>query len=90
MEPSKVSSKWQVVIPRRVREAEQIRIGSEVAFERVAEGVLLRPLGAGKRIDPQEANGILQTRRRPAARADVARAVRAAAMRKEQKRGSSR
>ena len=43
LDTSKVSSKWQVVIPRRVREAEQIRVGSEVMFERTAEGILLRP-----------------------------------------------
>jgi len=31
MDTSKVSSKWQVVIPRNVREAEQIRAGKFVA-----------------------------------------------------------
>ena len=34
MDTSKVSSKWQVVIPRSVREAEQIHVGSTMAFER--------------------------------------------------------
>ena len=86
MDTSKVSSKWQVVIPRHVREAEQIRIGSEVAFERTAEGILLRPVGAGKRIAPEEAYGILRTRRRAATKADIARAVRASLARKEQRR----
>ena len=38
MESSKVSSKWQVVIPRAVRKLERIHIGSEVTFERTAEG----------------------------------------------------
>ena len=90
MESSKVSRKWQVVIPRHVREAEQIRIGSEVAFERTAEGILLRPLGAGKHSAPEEVYGILKTRRRAATQADIARAVRAAAARKEHKRGTSR
>ena len=32
MDTSKVSSKWQVVIPRHLREAEQIRVGSEAAL----------------------------------------------------------
>ncbi len=86
MDTSKVSSKWQVVIPRRVREAEQIRVGSKVAFERTAEGILLRPVGAGTRIAPEEAYGILTTRRRAASDADVARAVRLAAVRNERRR----
>ncbi|MBI4189128.1 MAG: AbrB/MazE/SpoVT family DNA-binding domain-containing protein [Betaproteobacteria bacterium] len=90
MDTSKVSSKWQVVIPRHVREAEQIRVGSEVAFERTAEGILLRPVGAGKRVAPEEVYGILKTRRRAATEADIARAVRAAAARKEHKRRTSR
>jgi len=90
MYSSKVSSKWQIVIPRRVREAEQIRVGSQVAFERTAEGILLRPLGAGKRIAPEQGYGILKTRRRAATQADIARAMRAAAARKEHKRRTSR
>jgi AbrB family looped-hinge helix DNA binding protein len=90
MESSKVSAKWQVVIPRQLREAEQIRIGSKVAFERTAQGILLRPLGAGKRLAPEEAYGILKTRRRAATQADIARAVRATAVRKERERKTSR
>ena len=86
MDTSKVSSKWQVVIPRHLREAGNICVGGEVAFERTAEGILLRPVGSGKRIAPQEAYGILKTRRRPATDADIARAVRAAAVLKERKR----
>ena len=90
METSKVSSKWQVVIPRRVRKAEQIRVGSEVAFERTSEGILLRPVGAGRRLDAKEGYGMLNTRRRPASDADIVRAVRAAAATKEKKRALSR
>lgn len=90
MDTSKVSSKWQVVIPRHVREAEQLRVGSEVTFERTAEGILLRPVGAGKRVTPEDAYGILKTRRRAATEADITRAVRSAMVRKEQKRRSSR
>ncbi|MSQ69924.1 MAG: AbrB/MazE/SpoVT family DNA-binding domain-containing protein [Betaproteobacteria bacterium] len=90
MDTSKVSSKWQVVIPRRVREAEQIRVGSEMAFERTAKGILLHPIGAGKRVAPEDVYGILKTRRRAASEADIARAVRATAARKEHKRRTSR
>ena len=90
MDTSKVSSKWQVVIPRQLREAEQIRVGGEVAFERTAEGILLRPVGAGTRTAPESAYGILKTRRRAATDEDVVRAVRDAAARKEHKRRASR
>ena len=51
---------------------------------------MLRPLGVGKRIAPEEGYGILKTRRRAATEADIARAVRAAAARKEHKRRTSR
>lgn len=47
----------------------------------------MRPIGAGKRIAAEEAYGILKTRRRPATDTDIARAVRAAAARKERRRG---
>ena len=90
MNTSKVSNKWQVVIPRQVRKAEQIRIGTEVTFERTAAGILLRPIGAGKRITAEQGYGILTTRRRPATQADIARAVRAVATRKEKKRQTTR
>ncbi len=90
MDTSKVSSKWQVVIPLHVREAEHIRVGSEVAFERTAEGILLRLVGAGKRMPAELGYGILKTRRRAATDADIARAVRAAVVRKEHKRRTLR
>lgn len=90
LQPPRWSGKWQVVIPRQVREAEQIRVGSEVAFERTAEGILLRPVGAAKRVAPEAGYGILETRRRAATEADIARALRAAAVRKERKRRISR
>ena len=90
MDTSKVSSKWQVVIPRQVRESEHIRVGTEVAFERTAEGILLRPVGAGERITPEQGYGILKTRRPAATEADIARAVRAAVVHKQHKRRTSR
>ncbi len=85
MDTSKVSNKWQIVIPRHLREAGQICIGGEVAFERTAQGILLRPVDTGKRFAPEEAYGLLATRRRPATQADIAHAVRAAVVRKERK-----
>ena len=90
METSKVSSKWQVVIPRAVRKTERIRIGSEVTFERTADGILLRPVGAGNRITAAQGYGVIKTRRRPADDADIRKAVRAAVAAKEGKRRAGR
>ena len=90
METSKVSSKWQVVIPRAVRKTERIRVGSEVTFERTAEGILLRPVGAGHRLTAEQGYGVIETRRCPADDADIRKAVRAAAAAKESKRKSAR
>ncbi len=90
MDTSRVSSKWQVVIPHELRAAGQIRVGSEVAFECTAGGILLRPVGPGKHSTPEEVYGILKTRRRAATEADIARAVRSAAARKEHKRRATR
>ena len=90
METSKVSSKWQVVIPRAVRKTERIRVGSEVTFERTAEGILLRPVGAGPRLTAEQGYGVIETRRRPADDADIRDAVRAAAAAKESRRKSAR
>jgi AbrB family looped-hinge helix DNA binding protein len=86
MDTSRVSSKWQIVIPRQVREAEQIRIGSQVTFERTRDGILLRVIGAGQRTDAAGAFGILATRRRPSNDRDIAVAARSAAARKERAR----
>ena len=64
---------------------------SEMAFACAAEGILLRPIGAGKRIASEAGYGILiKTRRRAETEADIAGAVRAAAVRKEHKRRTSR
>lgn len=90
METSKVSSKWQVVIPRAVRETERIRVGSQVTFERTAQGIVLRPVGAGRQITAEQGYGVIKTKRRPADDADIRRAVRAAAAAKERKRRAGR
>ena len=90
METSKVSSKWQVVIPRAVRETERIRVGSQVAFELTAHGIVLRPVGAGRQITAEQGYGVIRTKRRPANDGDIRRAVRAAAAAKERKRRAQR
>jgi AbrB family looped-hinge helix DNA binding protein len=90
METSKVSSKWQVVIPRAVRKAERIRVGSEVTFERTADGILLRPVGAGNRISAAQGYGVLKSRRKPADDVDIRNAVRVAAAAREAKRRTDR
>ena len=44
METTRLSSKGQLVLPKAIRDADQWSEGTEFLVERVAEGVLLRPL----------------------------------------------
>jgi AbrB family looped-hinge helix DNA binding protein len=44
METTRLSSKGQLVLPKSIRDADDWREGTEFLVERVAEGVLLRPL----------------------------------------------
>ena len=44
METTRLSSKGQLVLPKAIRDADQWSEGTEFVVERVADGVLLRPL----------------------------------------------
>ena len=44
METTRLSSKGQLVLPKSIRDADHWTEGTEFLVERVAEGVLLRPL----------------------------------------------
>jgi len=43
METTRLSTKGQIVLPRRIREARSWRPGMEFAVEETTDGVLLRP-----------------------------------------------
>ena len=44
METTRLSSKGQLVLPKSIRDADNWSEGTEFLVERVADGVLLRPL----------------------------------------------
>ena len=44
METTRLSSKGQLVLPKAIRDADNWSEGTQFLVERVAEGVLLRPL----------------------------------------------
>lgn len=44
MDTTKLSSKGQIILPKRIRTARHWEAGTEFAVEAVAEGILLRPL----------------------------------------------
>ena len=44
MDTTRLSSKGQLVLPKSIRDADDWREGTEFSVERVADGVLLRPL----------------------------------------------
>jgi len=74
----RVSSKGQVVIPRQVRKALNLKEGDELLLVPTEEGILMRPpskergglrgLLKGLDIDPEECEAILSEARRSLAR----------------------
>ena len=46
MDTTKLSSKGQIILPKRIRAAHRWEAGTEFSVEAVADGVLLRPLRA--------------------------------------------
>ena|SRR2546423_10974267 len=44
METSVLTSKYQVVIPKRIRQKYDFRAGVKVVFQETSEGVLIKPL----------------------------------------------
>jgi len=75
----RVSSKGQVVIPRHIREALNLKEGDELLLVPTEEGILMRPpskergvlrgLLKGLDVDPEECEAILSEARRSLARA---------------------
>ena len=87
---ARVSSKGQVAIPAALREAIDLRPGSEVSFELAGSAILLRPVPQFKPVKPKEGYGCISRKGRTASEADIRRAVRAAAAAKWRKRSKRR
>jgi AbrB family looped-hinge helix DNA binding protein len=59
MELTRLSSKGQVVIPRAVREAMQLKVGTEFVVRQEGVSVILEPKAQAKKLTPQEAEAEL-------------------------------
>jgi AbrB family looped-hinge helix DNA binding protein len=90
MATARISSKGQVAIPAALREAVDLRPGSEVTFEIAGSAILLRPVPQFRPVTPKEGYGCISHKGRPASEADIRRAARAAAEAKWRKRSKRR
>lgn len=85
-----MSSKGQVAIPAALREAIDLRPGSEVSFELAGGAILLRPVPRFKAVTPEEGYGCIPHKGRPVSEAAIRRAARAAAAAKWRRRSERR
>jgi len=65
MESVKLSSKGQVVIPKRMRDRYRWRAGTELAVRDTGSGIALEQAKSGKRIKLADLAGCLKHRGRP-------------------------
>lgn len=79
MRTAKISGKGQVAIPVALREAIDLRPGTEVSFELAGGAILLRPVPRFKAVTPQEGYGCIPHQGRPASEARIRQAARAVA-----------
>ena len=60
MERTRLSTKGQVVLPKRIRETRAWKAGMEFSVEATAEGILLRPLEGRRVVTLEEVAGCLR------------------------------
>jgi AbrB family looped-hinge helix DNA binding protein len=75
MERTRLSSKGQLVLPKSIRDADNWSEGTEFLVERVAEGVLLRPLRPVRETKLEDVIGSAGYRGPPHSESDIARAI---------------
>ena len=75
METTRLSSKGQLVLPKAIRDADNWSEGTEFLVERVAEGVLLRPLRPVPATRLEDVIGIAGYRGPARSTADMQRAI---------------
>jgi AbrB family looped-hinge helix DNA binding protein len=79
METTRLSTKGQVILPKRIRTSRAWGPGTEFSVEETGDGVLLRPAVRFPRADLDEVAGCLRSKRKsrtiPEMRAAVGREV---------------
>ena len=79
MRTARISGKGQVAIPVALREAIDLRPGTEVSFELAGGAILLRPVPQFKAVTPKEGYGCIPHAGRPVSEARIRQGGRAAA-----------
>ena len=75
MNTTRLSSKGQLVLPKAIRDADNLAEGTEFTVERVPQGVLLRPLKPFPATRLEEVIGCAGYRGRTRSAADMERAI---------------
>ena len=75
MNTTRLSSKGQLVLPKAIRDADNLPEGTEFTVERVPQGVLLRPLRAFPATRLEEVIGCAGYRGSTRSAADMERAI---------------
>jgi AbrB family looped-hinge helix DNA binding protein len=64
VEVTRLSSKGQIVLPSRIRNAHQWKTGTEFQVEETSEGILLKPCGGREESRIEDVAGCLKAKRR--------------------------
>ena len=75
MEISRISTKGQIVVPKALREARAWGPGTELQFEAVGDGLLLRPARLFEPTKPEQVAGCLPYRGKAKSVAEMDRSV---------------
>ncbi|MBK8990247.1 MAG: AbrB/MazE/SpoVT family DNA-binding domain-containing protein [Gammaproteobacteria bacterium] len=86
METTKLSSKCQVIIPKRLRASHRWEAGLELVVIDTADGILLRPRAPFPGSELDQVAGMLEDRVKPKTDVEIEAAIRRGV--KEQWRGS--
>jgi AbrB family looped-hinge helix DNA binding protein len=75
MERTRLSSKGQVILPKRIREAQSWQPGTEFIVESSKDGVLLRPIAVFPRTAIDDVAGCLASKRKAAGSSQMRKAI---------------
>ena len=75
METTRLSTKGQIVLPRKLRVARAWGPGTEFTVEETGDGILLRPAGRFPDTDLEDVAGCLRYKRKPKTNAQMVAAI---------------
>jgi len=75
METTRLSTKGQIILPKRIRTSRAWGPGVEFTVEEIEEGILLRPTGRFPKADLDEVAGCLRSKRKSKTLAQMRSAI---------------